>query len=138
MSTSSFVRGDLDATKEALAKQGFIYRHADGVDIFLDGPGAKPRDAIHVIFAGEKARIEHFEPAPDPEPFEIAPPFRVLPLESLVRMKLTSFPAKGSRAHPRHDRCRPDRRHLARAVAADPRRAPPREFWLLRKDKAHN
>src|SRR5688572_29439735 len=49
-------RADLDRAKEALAKAGFIYRHAASIDMFLDGPGAKARDAVHIVFAGEKVR----------------------------------------------------------------------------------
>src|SRR5499427_5388292 len=49
-------RDDLEAAKAALAKAGFIFRHVKGIDMFLDGPGAKARDAVHVIFAGEKVR----------------------------------------------------------------------------------
>ena len=37
-------REDLDRAKEALAKAGFIYRHAASIDMFLDGPKAKARD----------------------------------------------------------------------------------------------
>jgi hypothetical protein len=43
-----------------------------------------------VLFVGEKVRPEYVEPTPDVEPHDLAPPFRVLSLESLVRMKLTS------------------------------------------------
>ena len=49
-------RSDLDAATVALEKVGFIYRHAASVSMFLDGPDAKARDAVHVIFAGEKVR----------------------------------------------------------------------------------
>src|SRR5207249_7928426 len=41
-------RVDLDRAKEALAKAGFVYRHTASTDMFLDGPGAKARDAVHV------------------------------------------------------------------------------------------
>ncbi len=84
-------RADLDAAKAALAAVGFVWRRAAGVDLFLDGPGAKARDAVHVVFAGEKVRPEYVAPAPDVAESEQAPAFRVLGLEALVRMKLTSF-----------------------------------------------
>src|SRR3990170_4952810 len=51
-------RSDLDAAKTALAEVGFVYRHSAGIDMFLDGPGAKARDAVHIVFAGEKVRPE--------------------------------------------------------------------------------
>jgi hypothetical protein len=62
--------------------------------MFLDGPNAKERDAVHVVFAGEKVRPEYAFPDPDVEPTEAGDGFRVLPLEALVRMKLTSYRLK--------------------------------------------
>jgi hypothetical protein len=85
------LRSDLDATKAALETAGFIYRHVASVDLFLDGPDAKARDAVHVIFAGEKVRPDYAWPAPDVIESELAEAFRVLRLDALVRMKLTSF-----------------------------------------------
>ena len=87
-------RADLEAAKIAMAEAGFVYRHAAGIDMFLDGPGAKARDAVHVVFAGEKVRPEYTDPAPDVSQSEATEAFRVLTLESLVRMKLTSFRRK--------------------------------------------
>jgi hypothetical protein len=84
-------RSDLEAAKAALAPHGFIYRHAASVDMFLDGPGAKAREAVHVVFAGEKVRSEYVLPAPDVAEAEPTPIFRLLALEPLVKMKLTSF-----------------------------------------------
>jgi len=84
-------RSDLDAATAALSQAGFVRRHAAGVEMFLDGPDAKARDAIHVVFAGEKVRPEYALPAPDLDESEQAVAFRVLDLEALVRMKLTSF-----------------------------------------------
>jgi hypothetical protein len=85
------LRSDLDATKSALETAGFIYRHVASVDLFLDGPDAKARDAVHVIFAGEKVRPDYALPAPDVIESEPSEAFRVLRLDALVRMKLTSF-----------------------------------------------
>jgi hypothetical protein len=87
-------RSDLPAAIAALEAAGFVYRHAASIDMFLDGAGAKARDAVHVIFAGEKVRQEYTAAAPDVTESELAPPFRVLTLEALVRMKLTSFRLK--------------------------------------------
>ena len=75
----------------ALAEAGFVYRHSAGIDMFLDGPGAKARDAVHVVFAGEKVRPEYPAATPDVSESEATAAFRILALESLVRMKLTSF-----------------------------------------------
>jgi hypothetical protein len=83
-------RVDLPAAKMALEAAGFVYRHAAGLDMFLDGPTAKARDAVHIVFASEKVRPEYIEPAPDIDNPFIDKDVRVLPLESLVKMKLTS------------------------------------------------
>ena len=87
-------RSDLDRAAVALAKAGFVRRHAAGMDLFLDGPAAKARDALHVVLAGEKVRPEYLEPAPRTSETEPLQRFRVLTLEALVRMKLTSFRLK--------------------------------------------
>jgi hypothetical protein len=89
-------RSDLDAAAKAMESAGFIRRHSVGIDLFLDGPNAKARDAVHVVIAGEKVRPEYTSPAPDVAQFERpgGGSVRVVPLESLVRMKLTSFRRK--------------------------------------------
>src|SRR5437667_6780113 len=84
-------RSDLDAATAALATAGFVRRHVAGIDLFLDGPQAKARDAVHIVFSGEKVRPEYVLPAPDVSQSEPTAAFRILTLEALVRMKLTSF-----------------------------------------------
>lgn len=84
-------REDLGRATEALAKAGFTHRHVAGIDMFLDGPGAGPRDAVHVIFSGEKVRPEYVVAVPDAAESVSFKSYRVLALEALVRMKLTSF-----------------------------------------------
>jgi hypothetical protein len=84
-------RADLSAARKALERAGFVYRHAAGVDMFLDGPDAKARDAVHIVFAAEKVRPSYSEAAPDISESEQTKVFRLLSLEALVRMKLTSF-----------------------------------------------
>jgi hypothetical protein len=84
-------RADLPRAIEALSKAGFLYRQAAGVTMFLDGPEAKARDAVRVIFAGEKVRPEYPEPTPSIDRFEMIRDARTLPLDALVQMKLTSF-----------------------------------------------
>src|SRR5438132_3550579 len=83
-------RADLERAKTALAAAGFVYRHSAGIDCFLDGPKAKARDAVHIVFAGEKVRPQYQYPAPDVAESEPGDQFRVLTLEAPVRMKLTS------------------------------------------------
>ena len=84
-------RTDFAAARKALEQAGFVYRHAAGMDMFLDGPNAKARDAVHVVFATEKVRPDYVMPAPDVSESEDADTFRLLSLDALVRMKLTSF-----------------------------------------------
>lgn len=84
-------RADLNAAIIALEAAGFVYRHVAGLDIFLDGPDAKPRDAVHIVFAGEKVRSHEALPNPDVAESEAADNYRILTLEALVRIKLTAF-----------------------------------------------
>ena len=84
-------RADLDAARAALEAVGFVYRHVGGMDVFLDGPDAKPRDAVHILFANEKVRPQETVANPDVSEVERAEPFRVICLQALVRIKLTAF-----------------------------------------------
>ena len=84
-------RTDLPAARTALEQAGFVYRHVASIDMFLDGPGAKARDAVHIVFAAEKVRAEYAAPVPDVSESEATETFRLLSLDALVRMKLTSF-----------------------------------------------
>jgi hypothetical protein len=83
-------RDDLERAKVALEKAGFVHRRSAGIEMFLDGPGAKARDAVHVIFSGEKVRPEYVAPVPDVAESVSFKSYRVLSLEAVVRMKLTS------------------------------------------------
>ena len=83
-------REDLARATAALVAVGFHYRHSAGMDMFLDGPGAKARDAVHVIFAGEKVRPDDPVAAPDAADAVSFGAYQVLALESLVRKKLTA------------------------------------------------
>lgn len=85
---------DLERAIPALAAEGFIYRRAAGVTMFLDGPNAKARDAVHVVFAGTKVREEYPAPVPEIDQYALIEDARTLPLERLVEMKLTSFRRK--------------------------------------------
>ena len=93
-------RADLPAARHALEAAGFIYRHTAGMDMFLDGPEAKARDAVHIVFASEKVRPDYFASAPDVSESEETETFRLVTLDALVQMKLTSFRDK-DRVHVR-------------------------------------
>lgn len=84
-------REALGLARVALEGAGFVYRRVSGIDLFLDGPEGKPRDAVHIIFANEKVRPEELMPNPDVSASEPAEHFRVLALDALVQIKLTAF-----------------------------------------------
>jgi hypothetical protein len=88
------IETDLERAVPALEAEGFIYRRSAGVTMFLDGPAAKARDAVHVVFAGKKVRPEYPEPVPEIDEFELMDDVRTLPFDRLIRMKLTSFRRK--------------------------------------------
>lgn len=84
-------RQDLPDAIIALEEVGFVFRHVAGMDVFLDGPNAKARDAVHVVFAGEKVRPHEAAVNPDVMQSEEGDNYRVLSLEALVQIKLTAF-----------------------------------------------
>jgi hypothetical protein len=84
-------RPDLPAARKAMEQAGFVYRQVANIDMFLDGPDAKARDAVHIVFAAEKVRADYAAPVPDVSESEATETFRLISLEALVRMKLTSF-----------------------------------------------
>jgi len=87
-------RDDFERAKAALAAAGFIYRHARGIDMFLDGPEGRFREAVHILFAGERVRSDDILPTPTLNETCADDKFQVVNLESLVRMKLVSFRPK--------------------------------------------
>jgi len=87
-------RSDFESIKNALQQAGFIYRHVKSIDMFLDGDGAKARDAVHILFAGERVKQADLLPAPELSIADEHPTYRLLDLEPLVKMKLTSFRRK--------------------------------------------
>jgi hypothetical protein len=68
-----------------------VYRHVAGIDAFLDGPDATPRQAVHLVFANEIVRPNEPLPAPDVTESVSTDMFDVLTLEAIVRIKLTAF-----------------------------------------------
>ena len=89
-------RADFPAAKLAMEAAGFVYRHVRFIDMFLDGPGTKVRDAVHILFANEKVREESLVPSADVNEFVYSQDqqYKHLDLEALVRMKLTSYRLK--------------------------------------------
>ncbi len=90
-------RSDAGNAQRALEAAGFMHRRvaslgkAGAMDVFLDGPEGKVRDALHILWAGEKAVPDALEPSPELTETEFTGEFELIPLADLVRMKLTSF-----------------------------------------------
>ena len=90
-------REDMDRARAALEAAGFVHRRvaslgkAAAMDVFLDSPDAKVRDAVHILWAGEKAVPDALEPTPALGHTEPGDGFALIPLEDLVQMKLTAF-----------------------------------------------
>ena len=84
-------RESLPLAIRALEAAGFVYRHSASIHMFLDGPDARARDALHIIFADERVRPDYALPSPSVDESEVSADFRLVSLDALVRMKLTSF-----------------------------------------------
>jgi len=90
-------REDETKARQALESAGFVHRRvaslgsAGTMDVFLDGPDAKVRDAVHVLWAGERPVPEAIENTPELSETEPCEGFELVPLQDLVRMKLISF-----------------------------------------------
>ena len=94
-------RDDMEAITAALEAAGFKHRSVSilggkgRIEMFLDGPRAKARDGVHLIFAGERVKPESIEPSPEVEEVDLtSTEFRLLKLEALITMKLTSYRRK--------------------------------------------
>jgi hypothetical protein len=88
------LREDLPRLVAAAERVGFQHRHAADVDMLVSAEEPSARRAIHLVFSGEKVRRDYSEPAPEMGvPISLGE-LHVVSLESLIRMKLTSFRAK--------------------------------------------
>ncbi|MEM9883010.1 MAG: hypothetical protein AAF800_08850 [Planctomycetota bacterium] len=87
-------RGDLNRIRLVLGEAGFVYRHARGLDMFLEGPQAKARDAVHLIYTGEKVQADHVTAAPLLDQSQADGGLQIVSLEALVEMKLNSYRRK--------------------------------------------
>ena len=87
-------RADFDAVKAALEAVGFIHSFTFGIDIFVDGPDGKAREAVHILFAGERVKPNDAIPSPDLSAVEILDGYRTIDLDRLIGMKLTAYRLK--------------------------------------------
>jgi len=87
-------RDDLERIKVALEDAGFQHHVILDVHTFIDGNSGRARDAIHLLFAGEKVKPNYPVCSPEIGQCIVDDKTRIMPLEELVRMKLTSFRRK--------------------------------------------
>jgi hypothetical protein len=87
-------REDLKRIADAVRPFGLEYRPAAGVDMLMDPKSPSARRAVHLVFSGEKVRPEYVEPVPVLAGSRNLQGVRLIPLQDLIRMKLTSFRAK--------------------------------------------
>src|SRR5262245_38154345 len=83
-------RDDLPAIRVALEQVGFVADTVLDVIMFRDGADGKPSEALHLLFAGEKTRMDHPLAAPEIQTIDDPGNFHVISLEGLVLMKLLS------------------------------------------------
>jgi len=84
-------KSDLARVIQAAEKNGFVFRHAAGVDMLLYGGDKK--QAVHLVFAGEKTKPNQIEPNPDVNPIRErihGADVWIIPVRDLIRMKLSS------------------------------------------------
>lgn len=87
-------REDLARIQAAAARNGFRFRHTAGVDMLLYGGTDSAKNAVHLLFTGEKVRPGQATQNPP-----IAPQRKVIhgeevfviPVADLVTMKLSSY-----------------------------------------------
>lgn len=94
-------RVDFDRARAALEAVGFVHSFTFGIDIivdgpqvFVDGPEGKAREAVHIIFAGERVKPEHVVPAPDLSATAAFEGYKIVEFDRLLVMKLTAFRLK--------------------------------------------
>lgn len=86
-------RSDLEPVKQLAARHGFAFRHAAGLDMLLPHGETKAKNAIHLVFSGEKTNPAQPMPNPPLRPEHVSPhgvEIAVIPVADLVQMKLSS------------------------------------------------
>ena len=96
-------RADLPRVVAIAEQHGFRFRHSAGLDMLLYGDTNSARNAVHLLFAGEKVKETQLEAHPRIRPVRSGlhgQEFLVIPVIDLVRMKLSSYRDK-DRVHVR-------------------------------------
>jgi len=96
-------REDLPRVVAIAADYGFRFRHSAGMDMLLFGETTSARNAVHLLYEGEKVKATQLESHPRIHPVRAAlhgQDFQVIPVLDLLRMKLSSWRDK-DRVHVR-------------------------------------
>jgi hypothetical protein len=84
-------RADLPRIADALQPLGLEYRHAAGVDMFVESR-QRSRSVIHLVFVREKVRPHYIEAVPDfSDASRTDDGLVIASIADLLRMKLTSL-----------------------------------------------
>ena len=86
-------RPDLERIKDVAQRHGFTFRHAAGLDMLLPHGETQARNAVYLLFSGEKVRPnqEVANPPLRPEHLSIhGVEVAVIPVGDLVQMKLSN------------------------------------------------
>jgi hypothetical protein len=90
-------RSDLEQVVEIAEQHGFHFRHAAGLDMLLYGGSTSARNAVHLLFSGERVKPNQATPNPviSPERKQMmGKDVLVVPLADLLRMKLSAYRLK--------------------------------------------
>jgi hypothetical protein len=71
-----------------------VHSFTFGIHIFVDGPQGKAREAVHILFAGERVKPADPVTAPDLSATDVHDGYRIIDLDRLIVMKLTAFRLK--------------------------------------------
>jgi len=86
-------RADLQRIKEVAGRHGFTFRHTAGLDMLLPAGETKARNAVHLLFSGERATTHQPVPNPPIRPEQLSlhgVEVAVIPVEDLLQMKLSN------------------------------------------------
>ena len=86
-------RSDLEKITSVVEGHGFTFRHTAGLDMLLPRGETKARNAVHLVFAGEKVRPNQVLPNPPLRPERLSVhgvQVAVIPVRDLVAMKLST------------------------------------------------
>ncbi len=96
-------REDMGRVVAIAEEHGFRFRHSEGLDMLLYGETNSARNAVHLLFSGERVKETQLEAHPSIRPVRAGlhgQDFLVIPVVDLVRMKLCSYRDK-DRVHVR-------------------------------------